>query len=398
MSFVSQLKLSHDPFARDGACPLGPLRAAFERLMRHIELGAAEILVAGPAGSGKTFLLDIVEESCRERALSVLRIERGDLAHTAIGKCADVLLVDEADFVDEAALKRIRSDPEAYKTIVFACRAPRGVGDGGVPAVVKVTALTPQEARAFLVDRATAAGRPDLFAPEAVDALVDGTSGIPRLLRSVGALALFFAAYEGAGKVGADHVAKALEAQTAEGGPPSEKADSKPDEGKVPASPAAARMTQEPEPRREPPRLVENAPSAAQAKFPTPILPIIASRDPTGARRKSFAKARMFAAAVLPLLLLNGSLGEAGPASKANAKRQIAPRPVAMDARRGLERVAKAAYPGRVILAVITMPALHPFEINAEERDVAAVKKPAASAPPSKKPAKKNAPKTQRAR
>jgi hypothetical protein len=306
--------------------------------------------------------------------------------------------VDEADFIDQATLNAIASPPNVRKTVVCACRAPRDLSNGAMPVVVKVTALTPQEAREFVVERATAAGRPDLFAPDAVDALVDGTSGIPRLLRSVGALALFFAAYEGASQVAPGHVAKASAAQTAEGGPASEKADSKPAEGKVAASPAAARMIQEPEPRREPPHLIENAPSAAQAKFPTPILPVIAWRDPTSARRKSFATARMFGAAVLPLLLLNGSLGEGGPASQGYTKRQIVPRPVAMDARRGLERVAKAAYPGPVILAVITMPALHAFEINPEQRDVTAVKKAAVPAPPLKKPVKKSAPRPQRVR
>src|SRR5260221_345045 len=104
MAFVTQLKLNRDPFAHDGASPLGPVRAAFEQLMRHVDLKTAVIVVVGPAGSGKTFLLDITEEACRGRGISVLRIERGDLAHTIIGKCADILLVDEADFVDEATL------------------------------------------------------------------------------------------------------------------------------------------------------------------------------------------------------------------------------------------------------------------------------------------------------
>jgi hypothetical protein len=51
-----------------------------------------------------------------------------------------------------------------------------------------------------------------------------------------------------------------------------------------------------------------------------------------------------------------------------------------------------------VILAVITMPALHAFEINPEQRDVTAVKKAAVPAPPLKKPVKKSAPRPQRAR
>ena len=80
MTLAGQLKLNCDPFARDGVSPLGPVRAALEQLMRHVELGTAIILVVGPAGSGKSFLLGLAEESGRARGLSVLRIERGDLA------------------------------------------------------------------------------------------------------------------------------------------------------------------------------------------------------------------------------------------------------------------------------------------------------------------------------
>ena len=128
MAFANQLKLDRDPFVRDGASPLGPVSAAFQQLMRHVEQKTAIVVVAGPAGSGKTFLLDMTEEACRGRGISVLRIERGDLAHTVIGKCADLLLVDEADFVDEATLNFLAGHPQTPKTVVFACRAPRGVG------------------------------------------------------------------------------------------------------------------------------------------------------------------------------------------------------------------------------------------------------------------------------
>ena len=47
MAFVGQLKLSCDPFARDGVSPLGPVRAALEQLVRHVEVGTAIIAVVG---------------------------------------------------------------------------------------------------------------------------------------------------------------------------------------------------------------------------------------------------------------------------------------------------------------------------------------------------------------
>src|SRR5258706_7652557 len=213
MALVGQLKLSCDPFARDGVAPLGPVRAALEQLMQHVALGTAIVLVVGPAGSGKSFLLGLAEESCRARDISVLRIERGDLAHTVIGKSVDLLLVDEADFVDQPTLNFIGSHPETAKTVVFACRTSLSVGDMAGPTVVNLNPLAPDEARNFVVERATAARRPDLFAPNALEALIAGTAGLPRLLRSVGALALFLAESEGARNVGVEHVAEALAAQ-----------------------------------------------------------------------------------------------------------------------------------------------------------------------------------------
>src|ERR1700704_4645439 len=178
MTLAGQLKLNCDPFARDGVSPLGPVRAALEQLMRHVELGTAIILVVGPAGSGKSFLLGLAEESCRARDISVLRIERGDLAHTIIGKSVDLLLVDEADFVDSATLNFIGSHPETAKTVVFACRTPCSVGDMAVPTLVNLTPLTSNEARDFVVERTTAAGRPDLFASDALESLIAGTAGL----------------------------------------------------------------------------------------------------------------------------------------------------------------------------------------------------------------------------
>ena len=335
--------------------------------MRHVELGTAIILVVGPAGSGKSFLLNIAEESCRARGISVLRIERGDLAHTVVGKRVDLLLVDEADFVDSATLNFIAGHPETAKTVVFACRTPCSVGDVAIPTLVNLTPLTPNEARDFVVERATAAGRPDLFAPDALEYLIAGTSGLPRLLRSVGALALFLATHEGASRVGVEHVAEALDAQAGKSHLSTETGDMKPRRATA-SGPPVARMAAEPEVEREAiqPVVAAAAPVAEQARLPTALM--IASNDKPESRRRHFVAAKILGAAVLPLLLLNGSLGEAGTAT------QFARRAPVMDAMRALERVADAEHPGPVILVVLNPPALQPLQMAPAERIFTAVK------------------------
>ena len=379
MSFVTELKLKCDPFARDAARPATPVGVAFEHLLQHFESGTTRVLVVGPPGSGKSLLLEIAEKACRERRIPVLRIERGDLVHMAIGRRADVLLVDEADFVDQPTLSSIAAHPQAPKILVLACRTPPIGLD--VPALVKVAPLTPPQARDFVVERTTTAGRPDLFTPEALDSLIAGACGLPRLLRSIGALALFFAAYEGANQVGAEHVAKAIEGQSVEDQLGTEKTGLGAGAPEVSLPSLVVDVKPEPEGGRDP-------------IIPTPVMAMNTARHESIPRRRNFVEAKAFATALLPLLLLNGSLGQEGHAGQSNPRVQIAPRRAASDANRGLERVARAAYHGPVILAVITVPALQSVPIAAEERTSAPVKKPLAS-PQLKPSAKKNPPRLQ---
>src|SRR5712671_6310265 len=391
MTLAGQLKLDCDPFARDGVSPLGPVRAALEQLMRHVELGTAIVLVVGPAGSGKSFLLGLAEESGRARGISVMRIERGDLAHTAIGKSVDLLLVDEADFVDQPTLNFIGSHPETAKTVVFACRTPLSVGDMAEPIVVSLNPLAPDEARNFVVERATAAGRPDLFAPDALESLIAGTAGLPRLLRSVGALALFLAESEGARNVGVEHVAEALDAQGGGGHLSAEIGDSKSHRPRFSGSPVA-HMTAEPEIQREEIHVVDAvpAPRARQMRLPTPLM-IAASAKPAS-RRMNFAGAKILGAAVLPLLLLSGSRGEAGTATSVSATMNLVHQASAMNAVRGLQLVADVEYPRRMILVVLNPPDLQPLRIAQAEQNFTAAKRPVA--PASQKAKAKSPPRT----
>ncbi len=388
---LGQLKLHCDPFARDGVSPLAPVRAALEQLMRHVELGTAIILVVGPAGSGKSFLLGLAEESGRTRGTSVLRIERGDLAHTVIGKSVDLLLVDEADFVDQPTLNFIGSHPETAKTVVFACRTPLSVGDMALPTVVNLNPLAPDEARDFVLERATAAGRADLFAPDALESLIAGTAGLPRLLRSVGALALFFADSEGARNVGVEHVAEALDAQGGKGQLSAEIGDAKSRRARF-SGPPVARMAAEPDIEREEIHMVDAAaaPAAGKMRLPTPLM--IASRAKPTSRRRNFAGAKILGAAVLPLLLLSGSRGEAGTATSVSATMNLVHQASAMNAMRGLQLVADAEYPRGMILVVLNPPDLQPLRIAPAERNFTAAKRQVA--PASQKAKAKSPPRT----
>ena len=382
MAPVSQFKLNHDPFGRDRASPRGPVRAAFEQLMRHVELKTAVIAVVGPPGSGKTLLLDMTEDACRGRGMSVLRIERGDLAHTVIGKCSDLLLVDEADFVDEATLNFLAGHPQTPKSVVFACRTPRRVGDAVVPTLVKLTPLTPDEARDFLLEQATKAGRPDLFTPEGLESLVAGTFGLPRLLRSVGALSLFVAGNEGASQIGAEHVADAFAAQIGRTQLPAEteNVDLEGPEDHACPSLWGEGETKEPEIKRAAAR-VESAVEADGGNFqpplvPMPLVPIMTSGDRIRSRRETFFEVKIFGAVLLPLLLLNGSLVEAARTSQPRAARSSG-----TDVLRDLDRVAKAELPGPLLLSLIVTPPLQPLLILPAKRSVAANNKQANLAP-----------------
>jgi type II secretory pathway predicted ATPase ExeA len=230
VGFANPLKLAHDPFGREAPTPiLTPVQSAFDDVMREIGCGATVIVIAGPTGSGKTFLLGLIERAHVRDGRSVQRIERGDLA--SLARCADcdLLLVDEADSTDQMTLQRLLSNEGGKRpaSTVFACRpsaAQRFVGNG-VPVFVTLSMISAAEARSFLLERAASAGCPDLFNGEALDSLIAASSGSPRLLKSIGGHALFFAASEGAKQIEPNHVEEALLAQF--GVPPSVSAEAK---------------------------------------------------------------------------------------------------------------------------------------------------------------------------
>ena len=191
--------------------------------MSQIGLGTPVIVVVGPAGTGKTLLLEIIERACSAKGMSVRRVDRGDLADMALDEWSDLLLVDEADSLCDTTLQALASQDgkKAAGILVLARHQPCATAsrENVAHVIVNLTPLAQADARTYIVQRATRAGRPDLFAPEALDALVDAACGSPRLLRSIGGLALFFAVNDRALQITAKHVTAAVAAQIGTGPP-----------------------------------------------------------------------------------------------------------------------------------------------------------------------------------
>ena len=220
----SPLQLGMNPFVAGahGSRMGRPLQAAFGELIRQIGLQTATVVVAGNAGTGKSLLMDMSARACLEMGMTVRRVERGDQVHTAFGAKSDVLLVDQADSISNSCLQILLSPEgkDTATTMVF-MSLPTSVGRfnfAGTPgAIIELTPLALSDSRNYLQERAASIGRPNLFTPEALDLIIDGSRGLPRLLRSIAHLAFLAAASEGAAQIGVQHVSNTLETRSAEG-------------------------------------------------------------------------------------------------------------------------------------------------------------------------------------
>jgi type II secretory pathway predicted ATPase ExeA len=220
MHAAEHLKMQTNPFtANASGARLGrPLQAALGEVIRQIGLEAPVVVVCGNAGAGKTLLINMIARSCTDMGLCARQIDRGDLMHAAFGQRADVLLIDEADSITESTLHTLISAGAntSTTTMVFLClpsNARRFTSSGGRAVIIELAPLMHADARNYLLERATSAGRPDLFDADALDLLIDGARGSPRVLRSIASLSFFAAAVDGSTRIARKHVADALASQ-----------------------------------------------------------------------------------------------------------------------------------------------------------------------------------------
>jgi len=176
MHAAEHLQLQINPFAASASgARLGrPLQAALGEVIRQIGLEAPVVVVCGNAGAGKTLLIKMIARSCTDMGLCARQIDRGDLMHVAFGQCADVLLIDEADSITESTLQSLTSagSNTSTTTMIFLClpsNVRRFTSSGGRAVIIELAPLLHSDARNYLLERATSAGRPDLFDADALD-------------------------------------------------------------------------------------------------------------------------------------------------------------------------------------------------------------------------------------
>lgn len=166
---------SDEAFARPG------WRHARAALLAILAGGGAVVLVGLP-GSGKTLLLHDLAHTLRHEGISVRLIGRGDALEPAL--TADVLLVDDAEFMDADALAALCATDIPFVLAANPDFADRLVG---LPFLVTPVALDPlslQDVARFVAARLSATGQPrGMLEPEAVLALARHSGRLLRLSR-----------------------------------------------------------------------------------------------------------------------------------------------------------------------------------------------------------------------
>ena len=220
MDAARHFGLTRDPFAPTvdptAAFESQAFIAARENVLRELRQGARLVALVGAAGTGKTLLLQALEARLAGEGRQVRRVDRGDIIDAAAP--ADLLLIDEADRMDDAALTalaRTAADPARPAAVLALTRRRLDHLDLPVaPRFVELDELATNDARDFVIDRVRrAGGDAALFTPGALGAITYAAAGSPRLLRLLSSGALFQAAQDGAARIEMGHARRAIAMQ-----------------------------------------------------------------------------------------------------------------------------------------------------------------------------------------
>jgi hypothetical protein len=320
-----------------------------DEVMRGIGLGSPLIVVAGPAGSGKTLLLNLVERDLREGGQAVQRLEPGD-PDDMLGQTGGVLLVDNVESADQARLQSLFSaGADKPPAVVVACQPSFATRFGAVAGAmfVKLTSHSQGDAKSTAAVCGSDAGALAALAPEAVEASVDSMGSPPPALPARHRLGVIVAASDRIAQVGFQHVTDAI---------------------------ATHGAAETPNDRRDEPQssdgnnvVADDIPLASAPKWQIEYLKTGVVRPP----REPLWAALIIAAVILPLLLF-GKAGDNAVEARAAGE---SPAPIAARSNSNplaaMGKVAAAELPRPVLLAVITPSPLQALRIGVKNERVA---------------------------
>ncbi len=177
---------------------------ARDRACAALLAGETRLLLTGPAGTGKTLLLDHAAHVLRAAGWQVQVWQADGRPPPAAAAAPSALFVDEADRLSRRELETLlRTTPGPLLLAglePLASRAPAG-------SRVCLAPLTPDESRDFIAQWLALAGRsPAHVTPSAVERLLVLAGGVPRLLSTLLAAACWLAETAGRPTVELQHV------------------------------------------------------------------------------------------------------------------------------------------------------------------------------------------------